>query len=87
MTIYSVEDDMENWDSVITAFKFCIITALWALQDSLVSALLLYGLMVALPLLLMRILSGLSINSVPMVVLAFIGLDLLVADQRLAERV
>lgn len=78
---------MANWDSVITTFKFSIIAELWALQGSLLSALLLYGLVVALPLLLMRILSGLSIISLPMVVLAFIGLDLLVADQRLAERV
>ena len=78
---------MANWDTIITTFKFCIITALWALQGSLLAALLLYGLVVALPLLLMRILSGLSISSLPMVVLAFIGLDLLVADQRLAERV
>jgi hypothetical protein len=82
-----MEDVMENWDSVITTFKFCIIAALWALQGSLLSALLLYGLVVALPLLLMRRLSGLSIISAPMVGLAFIGLDLLVADQHLAERV
>ena len=78
---------MENWDSVITTFKFCIITALWTLNGSLPAALLLYGLVVALPLLLMRRLSGLSITSVPMVALAFIGLDLLVADQRSAGRV
>lgn len=78
---------MANWDSVITLFKFCIITALWALQGSLLSAVLLYGLVVALPLLLMRRLSGLSIMSLPMVVMALIGLDLLVADQHVAERV
>ncbi len=78
---------MENWDSVITTFKFCIIAALWALQGSLLSALLLYGLVVALPLLLMRTLSGLSTISLPIVVLAFIGLDLLVANQCLASRV
>jgi hypothetical protein len=82
-----MEAVMANWDTVITTFKFCIITALWALHGSLLSALLLYGLVVALPLLLMRRLSGLSIISLPMVVLAFIGLDLLVADQHLAERV
>jgi hypothetical protein len=82
-----MEDVMENWDSVITTFKFCIITAFWVLDGSLLSALLLYGLVVALPLLLMRRLSGLSITSVPMVALAFIGLDLLVADQRLVGRV
>ena len=78
---------MANWDSVITMFKFCIITAFWALDGSLLSALLLYGFVVALPLLLMRSLSGLSITSVPMLWLVFIGLDLLVVDQRLTERV
>jgi hypothetical protein len=82
-----MEAVMANWDSVITMFKFCIITAFWSLDGSLLSALLLYGLVVALPLLLMRRLSGLPIISVPRFALAFIGLDLLVADQSLAERV
>jgi hypothetical protein len=83
--MYSMEDVMANWDTVITTFKFCIISALWAVHGSLLSALILYGLVVALPLLLMRILSGFSITSLHTVVLAFIGLDLLVADQRLPE--
>jgi hypothetical protein len=82
-----MEAVMANWDSVITLFKFCIITALWALQGSLLSAVLLYGLFVALPLLLMRRLSGLSVISLHMFVLAFIGLDLLVDDHHWAEGV
>ncbi len=76
---------MANSDTVITTVKFCIIAVLWVLHGSLPSALLIYGLLVALPLLLMRILSGLSIISLPTLVLAFVGLDLLVADQRRAQ--
>lgn len=83
--MHVVEDVMANSDTVITMLKFCIIAVLWVLNGSLPSALLLYGLLVALPLLLMRVLSGLSITSLPTVVLAFIGLDLLVADQRSAQ--
>ena len=71
---------MAAWDLLITASKFCIITALWLLNGNLLSALLLYALLVALPLLLMRILSGYSIASLQSLLLAFIGLDLLQLD-------
>ena len=77
---------MANSDTVITMFKFCIIAVFWMAHGSGLSALLWYGLLVALPLLLMRILSGLSITSLHTVVLAFIGLDLLVADQQRSQR-
>ncbi|MCG6887290.1 MAG: hypothetical protein LJE74_08785 [Proteobacteria bacterium] len=73
---------MTVWDLLITASKFCIICALWLLNGNLPSALLLYALLVALPLLLMRILSGYSIASLQSLLLTFIGLDLLQLDHR-----
>lgn len=77
---------MAAWDLLITASKFCIITALWLLNGNLLSALLLYALLVALPLLLMRILSGYSIASLQSLLLAFIGLDLLQLNQSRRSR-
>jgi hypothetical protein len=70
---------MATWDFLITASKLAIISALWVVNGSLLAALLLYALLVALPLLLMRILSGYSIASLQSLLLAFVGLDLLQA--------
>lgn len=68
------------WDVVITVVKLLIITALWAVHGSVLSALLLYAVVVAMPLLLMRILSGYSIVSPNAILLSFVGLDLLLTD-------
>ena len=48
--MYSVEGVMAYSDTVITMFKFCIIAVFWVAHGSGLSALLWYGLVVALPL-------------------------------------
>jgi hypothetical protein len=72
---------MDLWDVMVTAIKFCIITALWYVSGSLVSALFLYFLLVPLPLMAMRILSGLGGASLSAVMLGVVGLDLLLSDK------
>lgn len=72
---------MNLWDVTVTAIKFCIITTLWFVTGSLFSAVLVYFLLVPLPLMAMRIISGLEGASLSAVMWAAIGLDLLFSDE------
>ncbi len=68
---------MNLWDITITAIKFSIIAALWYATDSVFAAIFMYFLLVPLPLLVMRVFSGLGGASLPAIMLAVVGLDLL----------
>lgn len=72
---------MNLWDVTVTAIKFCIIITLYFVTGSLLAAILVYFLLVPMPLMAMRIISGLGGASLSAVMLAAIGLDLLLGDE------
>jgi hypothetical protein len=72
---------MNLWDVTVTAIKFCIITTLYFVTGSLLSAIFVYFLLVPLPLMAMRLISGLGGASLSAMMLATIGLDLLFSDE------
>ena len=65
----------------LTVIKFCIIVAFWTINGKLITAILAYCILVALPLLLIRALLGLAGVPLSILVLTVVGLDLLVEER------